>query len=379
MRVAAVVLSVLLASSLATAQRHKPAAFDRATPEGQLLDAIGTEQDNTKKLDLLVEFAGKYPQNPSIPWVYDMMVSGYAKAGQPDKVIETGEKLLAMDPGDLATAHECLKAAEAKKDPDLVLKWSARASEMGRKVAQSPKPSDEAGVEEWKRSVDFAKQLDVYTEYSLYATMLQTTDLKKRIQLGEALEQRNPDSQYLPQVADQLVQSYVQAGEPAKGLAIAEKFAERDGASVEVLLAAASACIGKKPDKVIEYSNKALAGIEAKPKPDGVADADWQTWKTQTSGRAHWMAGLTYAGQEKWQPADQELRLALEGVKNDRDMMAEALFYLGLANYRIAEGGRPERARDALRFSQQCAEIPGRFQAQARINVKAIRSAYRIQ
>jgi hypothetical protein len=57
-------------------------------------------------------------------------------------------------------------------------------------------------------------------------------------------------------------------------------------------------------------------------------------------------------------------------------MLAEALFYLGLANYRLAEGGQKERAGDAVRFSQQCAAIPGPFQVPARTNLKAIRAKY---
>jgi len=60
-------------------------------------------------------------------------------------------------------------------------------------------------------------------------------------------------------------------------------------------------------------------------------------------------------------------------------MKAETLFYLGLANYRIAEAGNIERARDALRFSEQCAAIPGPYQARARTNTRAIRTQYRVQ
>ena len=53
---------------------------------------------------------------------------------------------------------------------------------------------DADAVEDWKRRVDFAKQLDTYTEYSLYAASLQTTDPNKRVQLGEALITLHHDS-----------------------------------------------------------------------------------------------------------------------------------------------------------------------------------------
>jgi hypothetical protein len=129
----------------------------------------------------------------------------------------------------------------------------------------------------------------------------------------------------------------------------------------------------------VEMSRKAVEVMTAKPKPEGLTDADWQTRKTQIIGRAQWMEGVVHATANKWAAADKALRAALPGIGNSPEIKAEALFYLGLANYRLAEAGQTERARDALRFSQECASIPGRFQAPARQNAKAIQSQYRIR
>ena len=57
---------------------------------------------------------------------------------------------------------------------------------------------------------------------------------------------------------------------------------------------------------------------------------------------------------------------------------AEALYYLGLANYRLAEKGQAERAPDALLFSRQSADIPSSFQQMARKNAEAIRTKFQI-
>jgi tetratricopeptide (TPR) repeat protein len=370
----------LAAAAAASAQRHKLGTINAETPEGQLLQQIGTESDEAKKLALLEDFAAKYPKHEGVSWVYEQLVGSYTKAGQYDKVVETGEKAIAIDPADVDTAYACLQAAEAKKDPAMVIKWSGATSEAARKIVQSPKPTEADEAEEWTRRVDFAKQVDVRSEYSLYAAMLQTTDPKQKIALGEALERRNPQSQYLPQMADQRFQAYVQAGDAAKAVALAQKTVAAGQGSVEMLLALASDAMSKKQaDQAVGYSKKAIEAAEAKPKPEGVADADWQSWKTQVTGNAHWIAGRTYAGQNKWSATDQELRAALPGVKANREMLAEALFYAGLANYRLAEAGDHQRARDALKFSEECAAIPGRFQVPARTNVKAIRSQYHIQ
>ena len=380
MKITAAAAIVLVTVGSAFAQRHK-VSINAQTPEGQALQQIEQEFDEARRLTLLEQFAAQYPKHEGAAWVYEELVGAYAKANQPDKLIASGEKLLGLDPGDVEDAHTCLKAAlEAKRDPDLVLKWAVLTSESARKVAQIPKPAQEDQVEDWTRRVDFAKQVDIYTEYALYAMALQTPDTQKKSLLGEALEQRNPQSQYITQVAEQLFLAYIRTGENAKAVALAEKTLEKDQSNAEMLLAVADDYRTKRQaDKVAELTAKAIQVAGSKPKPDGVSDADWSTWRTQIAGRANYVMGLTYAAQERWPQTDQALRAALPSAEASPDMKAEALFYLGLANYRIAEAGNIERARDALRFSEQCAAIPGPYQARARTNVRAIRSQYRVR
>jgi len=380
MKITAAAAIVLVTVGSAFAQRHK-VSINAQTPEGQALQQIEQEFDEARRLTLLEQFAAQYPKHEGAAWVYEELVGAYAKANQPDKLIASGEKLLGLDPGDVEDAHTCLKAAlEAKRDPDLVLKWAVLTSESARKVAQIPKPAQEDQVEDWTRRVDFAKQVDIYTEYALYAMALQTPDTQKKILLGEALEQRNPQSQYITQVAEQLFLAYIRTGENAKAVALAEKTLEKDQSNAEMLLAVADDYRTKRQaDKVAELTAKAIQVAGSKPKPDGVSDADWSTWRTQIAGRANYVMGLTYAAQERWPQTDQALRAALPSAEASPDMKAEALFYLGLANYRIAEAGNIERARDALRFSEQCAAIPGPYQARARTNVRVIRSQYRVR
>ncbi len=366
-----------LSVPMAFAQRHSLPGINPDTPEGRSLQQIQGETDDAKKIPLLEQFATQYPKDESLTWVYDQLIAAYGKAGQSDKVLETGQKLLAIDADDVPTAQACLKAAEAKKDPELVLKWSATTSAMARKVVQSPQPAADDEVEAWKRNVDYARQVDVYTEYALYAALLQSTDPKVRIQLGEALQTRNPASEYVPKLSQPLFLAYMQAGQGEKGLEFAEKCIAANQASGEMLLAVAQSYMEKKmPEKAIAAAEQAIKFADSTSKPEGVADADWPTWKTQIKGRAGWIAGVSYAATSKWAPADTSLRAALPSLQGDKNLLAEALFFLGLANYRLAEGGQKARAGDALRFSEQCAAIPGPYQVSARTNVKAIRAKY---
>ena len=160
----------LILAGFAVAQRLPIPNIDATTPEGQLLQQIGQTQEDAKKLALYEQFVSKAPpKHEAVGWVYEQMQPAYLKAGQPDKTLEIGAKLLAMNPDDAEAAHQNLLAAEAKNDPDLIRKWSDQTSQMARKVAQSPQPSIDADqVEKWKARVNYATQLDTYTEYAIY-------------------------------------------------------------------------------------------------------------------------------------------------------------------------------------------------------------------
>jgi tetratricopeptide (TPR) repeat protein len=374
MRTWALALAFVIIAGSAAGQRHE-LTIDTATPEGQMLQQIGQEADETKKLALMEQFTAQYPKHEAMAWVYSQMLPAYTKANQYDKAIDAGEKLLALDPEDLRTAHAILKAAEAQKDPDAVKKWAIQTSEMAKKVAQSPKPEDEYEAEDWEYDVEFAKQLETYTQYSLYAMALQTTDPQKRIELIETLQQRNPESEYLPQVQGQYFLALRQIGDADRAVVVAEKILEKDQTNEDMLLVAADYHMqrNQEPEKVLSYSAKLVEIISSKPKPEAVSEVDWEKKKTVILGLAHRMTGVTYSNQKKYKQADQALRQALPYIKGDDQLMAQVLFHLGLANYRM------KKIMDAVKFNQQCIKIKSPFQAQARRNLRVIQSQYRVR
>jgi len=359
-----------LAARPALAQRHTLGTVNAETPEGALLQQIGQADDETKKLALMEQFATQFPKHEGIGWIYEQMQAAYIKANQPDKAIDIGGKLIAMDADDLEAAHQNLKAAEAKKDPDAIIKWSAATSAAARKVVASKQPTDADEVEAWKKSVDYAKQVDTYTEYSLYAAAVGTTDPRKRIELGDALSTRNPKSQYIPQVATVEFAAYSTLGDPVKTLAFAEKSLENDQSSEDILAFVANQYVEKKrdPEKVIAYSAKIVELMDTKPIPAGVSEADWAKKKAAMSGLAHFLSGSTLYGQKKYAAADKELRAALPLVEGSEQLKAATLFYAGLANYDM------KNTAEATRFLQQCAAIKSQFQAQANKNLTVMKS-----
>src|SRR5579883_1819802 len=167
-------------------QRHKLDEVDAGKPEGQLLE----------------QFVGQYPKTPQTVWVLEQLQQYYAKAGQAEQAMAAGEKLLALDPEDPEAALQCLKAAEAEKNVALIEKYSELTFANARKDAAAPQPQDADKVEDWKREVDYAKQVAIYADYALFRAAAETRDPKLTIELAEMLQKRSPDSEYVPKMND---------------------------------------------------------------------------------------------------------------------------------------------------------------------------------
>jgi tetratricopeptide (TPR) repeat protein len=364
-------LALALAAAPAWAQCHKLAEVNTGSPEGQLLQQAGQEEDATKKLALLEQFASQYPKHEAVGWVYEQLLNGYVKAGDGDKAIAVADKLAATPPECVESAQQSLKAAELKKDPDLVMKWSGKTAELAQKVVTSPQPQEADEVENWKARVDYAKQVNTYTEYSLYATALQTQDQKKQIALLEALGQRNPKSEYFAKGTDTLFFAYQKTGATDKAAAFAQQVAANGQPSEDMLLVLTDDAFKKKDgEKVHTYSTKLVEVLNAKPKPEGVADADWNKRKDTILGLAYSYNGKQDFNEGKLAAADQDLRKSLPLVQSNTALKTEVLFYLGLANYKM------EKIQEAAGYFKECAAVKSPFQAQATKNLTAIRAQY---
>jgi tetratricopeptide (TPR) repeat protein len=366
------VLAVLTLGTGAYAQRHKLASINAETPEGKILQSIGVESDPAKKIALMEQFIAQYPKHEASGWVLSQMQAAYVKAGSHDKAVEAGEKLLAIDNTDIEAAYANLKASEAKKDSEGVLKWSGVTADIAKKVPSLPKREDQSD-EEHKHAIDFATQVVKYTEYALYAAALQESDPAKVVKLADALDQRNPQSEYIVQVMPKYAASARQANAIPNAVAFGEKALARGQMNEDLLLLMAdNAMQQKNPAKTLEYANKLVAFMAAKAKPEGVSDADWEKKKNTTVGLANWMAGMSAAAANQHGQADKSLRAALPYIKDNNELLAPALFHLGLANYQMGKGKNRQQMNDALAFLRQCAAIKSNYQAQAQKNVAVI-------
>lgn len=361
------------------AQRHKLAAVNGESPDGKLIQQSLQENDPAKKLLILEEFIAQFAdKQEATEWVLSQMQPIYLKAGNYDKAIVTGEKLLALDADDIDASYNNLKSAEGKKDIAAIMKWSAQTSQIARKVVALPMRDGE-DAEEWKQAVDYAKQVDTYTEYALYLGALQSTDPQLVMALADNLEKRNPDSQYIAILMGQYAASARQGNALPKAVEFGERAYARKQFNADMLLAMGDSAMQKQQfEKAIMYSAKAIEVMKSQAKPEGFADADWEKKKASIIGLGNWMSGVSLSSQNKYAPADTALRAALPLIKDNEQLMAVALFHLGLVNYKMGQISKNKtQISDAIKFSQQCSAINSPFREQALKNVKVIKTEFK--
>lgn len=348
---------------------HAQNAFDPNTPDGKLVDAITKESDEAKKQSMLQELVTTYPNSPQAPWAWAQLQAAYLKAQEYDKALEAGQKSLAAKPAQTEVAYNNLKAAEAKNDCDAVAKWAEETSRAARKEVQSA-AGDQARM-------DYAKQVDTYTEYSEYAEALKTTDPAKIVLLVDSLQQRNPQSAYLTKSYGRYLNAFKQEGQGEKAETAAEQELQRDSNNEDVLLFAATYNTEKNhPDKALKYASTLNQLMQNKAKPDDIGDADWTKKKETYLGLSYWMEGSAYNAQQKFDDADKALKQALPLVKENKQVMPIVLFQLGVADFGMGRASKSKTAmQDALKYSQQSAAMSSPVQADAANNAKAIARA----
>ena len=361
---------VLLMLPAAAQEQKQHFTINVSTPEGQMLQAIGQESDDDKKLALAKDFLDKYPKHEGAGWVASQLVTIYVTQKEYDKALEVGDKAFANDPTDLDVAYNTLKAAESKEDPDVLKTWAARASQLAHKaIAATKAPSDD----DEKQRLEYVKGVDTYADYALYELALKLKDPKQVAELGAALEHQNVKSQYMPQISGIYLSALTQSKQNA--CPAAEKLAAANAKDVDADVIAANCSLQQKQyDRAIGHASHITEALSSRPKPEGLSDADWASRKAILLGRANWIAGIAYANESKLGPADKALRAALPSVKGEPQMAALALFNLGLANYQLGKAiGDKAKIKEGLQFFQQCSEITGPNQDQASKNVATIK------
>jgi tetratricopeptide (TPR) repeat protein len=359
------IVTILGLAWSALAERYSLTA-DPNTEEGRYLQLIGLQSTVVERIALLERFVRRHPEHPSIPWVYEQLQIAYLEAGQFDKTIATGEKLLEICPDDLEAARRNQKAAESGGIRELVDRWTTCVAQIARKIADSPEPKDPHALEIWKEAVAAASRSEAQSEYSLLQRAEAATSPAEQVRLLDELRQRNPGAAYLNRIWALYLRAYRAQGDHKQALPYAEKILANDKDNEDALMGAAEGYFESRSPKAIQYATRLIHVMQTKSRPPEVREEDWTKQRAAYTGSASWIAGATYIGQNQFGEAERMLRQALSAFKESDARVAPVLFYLGWANYKLANRS------EALRYYKQCSGIKSEFQEQASKNLDAV-------
>ncbi len=275
---------------------------------------------------------------------------------------------------DLDDAFQKLQDAVAKKDAALVKKLVADVYPLACEAASAPAPKDDDEKPAWTNRVEYARSIEDYTEYALYATAIQSP-AAALVDLISTLEQQSPKCKYLDDAYGPYLVALHQAGAGAKVTAIAENALPNFPENEDLLLVLADSALAKNPDRALALANRLTAALNRHARPPSVSAADWERKRSAGLGRGYWIAGVIYGSKDQYLNADKNLRAALPLIKGNDAMMGPALFFLGMANYHL---GRMTMSKakilEAATFSEQSAAIAGAYTDQARHNALVMKA-----
>ena len=201
-------------------------------------------------------------------------------------------------------------------------------------------------------------------EDAAYKAFSESTDMKKRIELGEAFMQKYPESRYRPPIYSGLTVAYLQTGDVQKMEDIGDKevtLNPNDGQTLAILGQTiprawnpSAPDAAKRLDKAEQYAKRALEVIPAMAKPEAINEAQFTQAKNQTLAMAHSGLGLIYVRRNKFTEAIADLE---QSVKLDPQPDPVNYYLLGLANQKASHFD------DAVAAFNKCAAIPGSMAA----------------
>jgi hypothetical protein len=267
---------------------------------------------------------------------------------------------------DLDASYQSLKEAQAKGDAAAVKKLAVETSALARKAAAEAAPTDADEKEAWTKRVEYAKDVDVQTEYALFEVALKSPPAAM-VDLLATLEAQNPKCKYLDEAYGSYLYALSQAGQTAKITPVAEKALANFPENTDLLLVMVNSTFAaNQVDRAQGYANRLVAAWGKKTKPEGVAEADFEKQKSMGLSRGYWVSGVVSGQRSQWAAADKSLRAALPYIKGNNAMMAPALFYLGLANYNLGKMTNSKaKILEGAKFSDDCAAIPSDYAQQA--------------
>lgn len=380
-RLPALLLMCLLLTNLASAQGDiRDPAINTETEEGALISQAAQTEDDGTRTKLMETFVEKFSGHGAIGYVYLQLQGLHLAAGDFDKTIEYGKKLLAMVPEDVEVRQNLTKGYEGAQNFEALLPHLIETKPHAEKETQLPEPEYEDEVEAWQGRIDYSKGVIQYIEYSLYTSALKITDPTKKIEYMDAIREHYPEGQYAGTLDDFYVQAYQQQGDGEKMLAAMERVVQSDPTNeFYIFTLAESAARQAQYDKAKSYAEQLIQAMEQKPKPDNQTEEDWVKHKTLFSTYGSYILGkvaVLQAGENKqaYRDARTTLLATVDPIKEQGGEHYGILAYmLGICYVKLDVDG--DNIAQATKWMGASAAETHPYQGEAQKTLGAIRKA----
>lgn len=198
-------------------------------------------------------------------------------------------------------------------------------------AAQQPTPPAGSPPQQKKEIRDPA-------EYNAYMTAANAADANARIAGFEDFLRRFPGSAFKAEALEALMSAYQQTGNVAKTFETANLLLQADpnnlrGLTVVTYSKRAAAEAGQNPQQNLaearQLGERGLRALQTAVKPEGMADADFEKFKTQTSIIFNGAVGYAAWQNKDYATAQKHLRAAVDADPNNlSDVYFLALSYL---------------------------------------------------
>lgn len=287
-------------------------------------------------------------------------------------LLSAAVSLPAMQSG-LEENYSSLKEALPSKDVAKIKQLAAETHRHAQEVITSAAPTNAEEKKDWQDHVTRAKEIDVFADYALFSTALQS-EAAVAVDLFATLVEQSPKSKYLEDGYANYFGFLRATNAGAKVPAIAEAGLKANPDNVDCLTELMTAALGKGAQPTaLAYAQRLIAAVAKHSKPEASAAAEWERRRGAALGYGYYVAGVVHSGQAKYFDAEKELRAALPYLRGNDAMLGPALFNLGVSCYQVGKMTLNKKmVLEGANFSKQASAIKGAHAAQAYTNASAM-------
>ncbi len=350
LRLLTVVAISLLVCINALAQRR--IVIPAGTPEDQALQAIANESDAKKKVAMLQDFVGRFPDNkPALAYGYWQLAQQYATLGDQATALENGDKALAAMPDVMDIIVSQADTAQQLKANDKIVDYATRGAAVFHAI-----PADAEGPE---AMAQFKQQYD-YLETIGYNAIAAEQDAKKRMAEIERYIPAFSNGRFTENLTTLAIVTFQEMKDTAGLAAFGDKVLEKNPNDMRLLTVLSTAFVTDNPAKASTYARKAIE-LQAKAGDDPQVKS--------LAGVAHSVLGQALVRENKFAPAVTELKTATSILKDSPQDEAAAYYFLGFAYAKL------EKAADALTALNQAAKYDTPYKGPAQEMIGKIQAA----